>query len=191
MKTKKSSYYKVGLGDKFLFRAKIIFSVILLLALGLSSAAVYAGITSGQLYKFAVEPLNSLAKGAAKTFEETTTQYPVPTLIQVDVNISNTKSTSNVEVNISSGPAKNNITTPPKNTYVVPTYPPQPTLPPQKNFEERVREMNEKADHERQKALQAQEEWSKQKRAENDAWFQQQVEESQKKLEEWKKQNGF
>lgn len=185
--------YSVGLGTKVLSRARKILGSLFLLSVVLIIAGVHQGVVSGEFDKVFIQPFKQFAADLEKA------SIPVPTLAPLPV--------------LSPAPSLSPTNTPKNSTTIRTIYntftnPPQPiqktypTQPPQKSWEERVREMNEKADQEYQKALQAQEEWSKQKSQENQEWFNQQTEaakqsqdewwaQKQKELEEWKKQNGF
>lgn len=188
MTLKKSSYYQVGLGDKFLFRAKIIFSIVLVITLGLSGSAIYAGISNGQIEKNIIKPIKSF-------WEESTKVYPTPSLTPIENlkikdtdsnSSSNSKSTIEINTNTNNNlPQSNTSTT--NRTYTIPTSTPRPTLPPQKSWEDTVREMDERAAQKRAEN----DAWFNQKAAENQALYQQRTEAAQKSLEEWKKQNGF
>lgn len=157
-----ASYYKIGLGEKFLRRAKIIFSLVLMVALGLTASATYAGVSSGKLYTSVIEPLKSFGKGFVASLEESNKDSRIPSRSTVEINVFNATSTSSSEttVNTNNQPAKSNIV---KKNSIKPTSLPLPTATPTKSWEERVREMNAKADQEHQEALKRQEEWSRQK----------------------------
>lgn len=192
--------YSISLGSKVLSRARKILGFLLLLVVILTIAGIHQGVVSKDFDKMLVQPFRQFATDLEKATEPT----PPPSLSLEKINISTSISTSSVKINttLKQNTPNNNNTTSNRKTYAAPTFAPQPTLPPQKSFEERVREMNERADKQYQEALKVQEEWSKQKSAENQAWFQQQSEaakksqeqwwaQKQKELEEWKKQNGF
>lgn len=62
---KNGSFYQVGLGNKFLQRARLIFGILLLLFILLSGSTIYAGITTGEWDKLVVKPLQNFANDFA------------------------------------------------------------------------------------------------------------------------------
>ncbi|MFH0937438.1 MAG: hypothetical protein V1808_04040 [Candidatus Daviesbacteria bacterium] len=194
------SFYKIGLGNKILNRAKLIFLVTLGLAAVIFTTAIYAEAKTGDIRKALSKPWQGLIASLESITKSTSTpslQDPRSTFI----------STSSSEIHINTGVTA----TPQKTYYSKPKISPTPiksaptsnsSYSSGKSYEEMVKEMGERAAAERAK----QDQWFKEQKAANQAWFQEQsaknaqsaqdwfnqkVAEQQKALEQWKKEHGF
>lgn len=65
-----SSFYRIGLGHLFLKKARIIFTLIIVLFIITSTATVYAGITSGELEKQIITPFKNAIVNFNSTMNE-------------------------------------------------------------------------------------------------------------------------
>lgn len=204
--TKYHSPHKIGLGQAFLNRAGLIFSLMILVVLLSGGSAVYAEYKTGQLNEKVVKPVKKFASEVIKAFEE---KDPPKNLTNPNVLISTSSATIKIESDGEVEIKTNNGTTVKstiKKTTSSPTPTPKAVQYNTKSYEQSVKEMNEKADKAWEEALKRQSEWSAQKKAENQkwyeeqttkneaeskAWFDQKVQESQQSLEQWKKEHGF
>lgn len=164
--------HKIGLGRAFLDRASLIFVVLILLVIASTSSAIYAEYKTGYLHKKLVKPVQDFFNEAGKALQNTT-----PDLTDVHTTISTSSGSINIDIKTNiqtdySTPYSTPYYTPIKSIYLTPYSYPTPL----KSYEE---------------LLEEQEAWSKQKQAENQAWYDQKVQESLKQLEEWKKLHGF
>lgn len=170
---KKHSSYRIGLGRAFLDRAGLIFTIFILITLFSGGSAIYAEYKTGQLKEKVVKPVQKFVSEVAKSFEDT---EPPKNLTDPNILISTssatikieTKTDVNVETNSGSTSKRTDTTT----TYSTPT--PIKYEYNTKSYGDSLKELDE---------------WSKQKQAENDAWFNQKVEENKKRSEEQNKQN--
>jgi len=190
---------KTALGQAFLNKASVIFLSLILLTILSTASAVYAEYKTGELTKIVLEPAKKFFSEVAKSFETTP---PPEGLTDPESIVATGSATVEFKTNIKTNTGSNSKTTTTTITYPKATSVPINT----KSYEESVAEMNAKADQKYQEALKAQEAWSKQKQAENQAWFNEQsakneatsktwydqkVQESQQALEQWKKEHGF
>lgn len=195
----KHSSYKIGLGRPFLDRASLVFIFFVFITFAFGGTAVYAEYKTGQLREKVIKPVQKFISEIAKALETTD---PPKNLTNPNVLISTSSATIKIETNINTGSKETNATT--TITYPKPTAIPTPVRYAYntKSYEQSVKEMNEKADAAYQEALKQQAAWAAQKKAENQAWFQQtsaaaktSYDEAVKKMQEdteaWKKAHGF
>lgn len=191
---KQAPYYSIGLGNKVLIRAQVIFLVILILVIGTSGSAVYAGYKSGQLKRVFVEPIrsffSSLANPEASISGQPSLEYKV-----------NVETASPTATSLKSNPQPTQTTKPSIQTNT-PTY----TIQNNTSYQDQIKAMNAKADQEYQDALKAQQQWAQQQQQQGQQWLQQQsaqndaaakasydqqVQQMQQQTEDWKKAHGF
>lgn len=197
------NYYQVGLGEDMLFRSRIIF-------LGLSATVVviiaYAFITavqSGAIQRNIIEPTKYFVSAMMKD----ATASAKPRTINT-ITIYNATSSATVRVNTQdSSPTTTNTRV---KTYTSPN--PQPTQYQYTNNANSydsaaaIKAQNDAAQKAWEDALKKQQEWSNQKKAENQKWFDtqsaknaastkswydEQVQKMQQDTEAWKKAHGF
>lgn len=186
--------YKTGLGEEMLEKSRAIFLVLTILVLITSSSAMYAGFKSGEIQKEIVDPVNQLISSVIKEYKaKPSAPTPISTkYINTFIydNQSDTTDTTETTTYTTTTPVKQPTTTVRiKTTVTTPTPVYRQTNT--KSYEERVKEMQEKADADWAAALKRQAELSAESEAKNDAWFEQQKAESQARTEAWKKEHGF
>ena len=180
MAKKKPSFYSVGLGSKILIRAQVIFLVVVVLVVATTGYAAYTDIKSGKLQKNIVEPVKSFFK-SLQNKESTISGTPfLQYNIKVDSNIdTKTETTPTPKPQV-----KQNY------QYQTPTYATSTTAPTTTTSTETY----EQAEWSKQQQ-QSNQNWFTEQSAKNDAaaktWYDQQVQQSQQSLEEWKKAHGF
>lgn len=73
---KSGSSYKIGLGPKIIFKARIIFGSLFLICVALLALGIYQGIQSGDFNKILIQPFKQFLKGS-----ETPAETPSPSLL--------------------------------------------------------------------------------------------------------------
>ena len=199
----------VGLGPHMLLRARIIFLIVAVLAVASSITAIYKGFESGDLQKRFVEPVKTFGQNMVKSWE--VALEPAPDVTTTFTYTATSSSTVRVNNNGKETTTNSVKYTAPKAIYVAPSQNASELFWQQaelnnKEFEERVkqqRDASQKAYQERvsqmnadyQKRVQQMnsqyEQNVQQGKAASEAWYQNAVQEQQKKLEEWKKSSGF
>ncbi|MEK7617308.1 MAG: hypothetical protein AAB414_04590 [Patescibacteria group bacterium] len=187
------SQHQIGLGTQFLNRATLIFGLLLFITLASFGTALYADIKVGFFKEKIAQPVEKFFSEVGKTLEAT----PSPDLTDVDEIKFPAGGNNNINITISGDSVddEEHYNTPKSKTnynyeikYLTPAYY-TPYLTPQSTYFTPYSYPTPLKSYDQ--LLKEQAEWSKQKQAENQAWFDQKVQESQKELEEWKKAHGF
>lgn len=119
------SQYKIGLGPKILFRARIIFSVLVIVILLFFTTTVIAGVSTGELQKKIIEPVKNFGQGF-KEFLVGVSKSEERQIVNPRLTATSS-ATIKVEVNNSLPKVKTNNGGNSSVKYQYPTYPPIPT----------------------------------------------------------------
>lgn len=94
-----TSRYKIGLGPKFLARARLVLGLLLSITVILTTAGIYQGIQSGEFEKVFVKPFKQFAADLQKAMEATPAPSPLATPTATSSSNSSSTSTTKVIIN--------------------------------------------------------------------------------------------
>lgn len=192
------NYYQVGLGDSMLYRSRIIFLSLTVLVSVSLGYAILTGIKSGAIKRNIIDPTKHFVSAMLAESTASATPRAINT-----INLYTSTSSATIPNKPSAAPSTPKINT---NTYSNTNSQPTQYQYNTKSYEETIKAQNAAAQKAWEDALKKQQEWSDQKRAENQNWFNtqsakdaaqskswydEQVQKMQQDTDAWKKAHGF